>query len=149
MVVSVHTLAGAMLSELPFHAVIIFFISFFSHFLIDMIPHGDEHVFKGCPREMRLKSIKKFITLDLTVSFTLILFCFIYYPSSQYIYLFAGIFGNLLPDLLVVLHEIYKFKFLEKFHRLHTYFHDFIKFQPKFGLFLQLIIFLILFTTVI
>ena len=149
MIVSVHTIAGAMLSDMPMHAVIIFFISFFSHFLLDMIPHGDKHIFRNCTEELKLNTIKKYILIDLIISFGLIIFFFFNVPRIQYWALSAGIFGNLLPDLLVALYEMFNIKCLKKFHQIHTFFHDLIKYQPKFTIIIQIVAFIILFKSFI
>jgi hypothetical protein len=147
MILAVHTVAGAFMSQLPLPIAAIFVLSFISHFLIDIIPHGDEQFFDSeWPRDKRLQQAKKIIALDLILTTGLALYFFGTTPEYLHWALFAGIFGNLLPDMLISIHELTPIKtnLLKRFHTFHTNIHDVVKWQPNYSAFFQVITFLIL-----
>lgn len=115
------------------NAFFIFFISFASHFLIDMIPHWDYKMFLF-PREDGEISFfykKYFLLKDLLKNFldgAMGLFgaiLIIGFPADFMDFLAFGliVFGSVLPDALEASFIIKKWRFLEPLHKFHNAIH--------------------------
>lgn len=100
MFLSNHAAAGALLAANTTNPVSAFALGFFSHYLLDMIPHGDEKVatwIKGKHANRRAATV---LAIDLTVMavFFLSLSWKIDFPHPYVVAL--GVFGAILPDFL-------------------------------------------------
>lgn len=119
MILLVHILFGAAIASLliqhPFWAII---FSFFSHYLLDLIPHVeypyDDKVQKHEWKKMILNSVK--VLTDLCIGIALI-FLFSRQPSNSLIYICA--FIAILPDIISMSTLNLKQKIFVK----HNYFH--------------------------
>lgn len=122
-----HAAAGALIGEQlagssPLFA---FGMGFVSHFLLDLIPHGDRHhvvdYFHG-----QKKNIGKFYNeLMIDALMTVIMVSVLMMSKSLDRDSVAwGIIGGVLPDLLVGLHEKFKSTKLKAFTKFHFMVHN-------------------------
>ena len=132
MILATHALAGAALTHTYKNLVIAFFVSFVSHYFLDMIPHWHYHVprIKKITRGHEVISIKDIdreilweigkISIDFLLGLTVSLVVF----DGSGIAVLVGVFGAILPDLLAGLAKVLPLKPLmwhDKFHRwIHT-----------------------------
>ncbi|MFA6098106.1 MAG: hypothetical protein WCV50_04880 [Patescibacteria group bacterium] len=140
MFATTHVLASVVISQYSPNAWIAFFISLFSHYLLDLIPHGDRLV------ERWIKSgnyFKKSVIIFLSDIALIAIFFITFYhqislPSLKI--LVAAIIGGLLPDVLrvtqdlnerylykiTVFHQVFTMTRLDKILAYHKRMHDYI-----------------------
>lgn len=126
MTLTTHATIGAVIGHavgIPFWA---FIFGFISHFLVDMIPHGDT----GLSDNFRVHKRKRKRAVAYVVVDAIIALFFVLILANtrdlESIRTFSwGIAGSVIPDLIVGLFEVTKTPALRWFIRLHFYFHDF------------------------
>lgn len=132
MFITTHAALGVMAAELvPHHPIIAFFLGVASHFLSDIIPHGDSGLYKGYVSGSKVKRAIAYVTLDGVVAILFVLFLFNTTFTSDRSTVSMGILGGVLPDLIVGVYEITRVKWLRWFHRVHFFFHNLI--SAKYG----------------
>ena len=109
MLTTTHVLASIIISQhtpTPFWA---FLIALIAHYILDIIPHGDEHIHNWIKAGPFRKRVFYFLLIDLGV---LAIFLTTVYLKAQLpnpIILIAAVIGGTLPDILFVSHNfIYK-----------------------------------------
>jgi len=150
MFIAGHAAAGALIGEqLGGNPVLIFIVAMASHFLLDVIPHGDGHhvndYFAGTKKH--LKALYNVLLID-TVATIILVSWFMAYANINRIAVAWGIIGGVLPDLLVGINEVWKnskIKWFSKFHFIvHNALIDTIKVKPWPGAALQIAIIVLL-----
>lgn len=145
MLLSVHATVGAVIGEQVDSALLAFVLAFISHFLLDIIPHGDEAVIKEYRNGFKNKGMKYLIVFDIVSTIILLPVLFISQNISFNLIVIWGIIGGILPDILVAIHEV-SHKYFKRTHKFHYWAHDRISTKMhwtmplKFGLIFQLII---------
>src|SRR3989344_1193939 len=125
MTLLVHTAVGTLLGRLLYtHPILAFVVSFISHFFVDMIPHGDSHVYARFKRKEKVKRAVAIVALDACATIFFILFIFNTQIFVSRLSVSLAIAAGILPDFLVALTEIYKPKWLMKYHGFHFYMHN-------------------------
>ena len=121
-----HAAAGALIGQqLQENAILIFLLAFISHFLLDLIPHGDHHhvVDYYFGKKEKLKEIYNTIKIDAVATIIIVVVLLVYTHLNR-IAIAWGIIGGVLPDLIVGLNELVKnskIKWFTKFHfRVHN-----------------------------
>lgn len=151
MFIAGHAAAGALIGEqIGTSPLLIFTLSMVSHFLLDVIPHGDGHhvddYFSGTKKH--LKNLYNVLVVD-TVATIIMVAWFMAYANINRIAVAWGIIGGVLPDLLVGINEVWKnsrIKWFSKFHFLvHNALIDRIKVKPWPGAVLQIAIIVLIF----
>ena len=152
MFLTTHTSIALLISTKIMSPFLGFILGFISHFLADIIPHGDESI--GI-KSRKLEKKEKFLflgsigILDLLLALFLIYF-FLKSFSIDNIIVFATVIGSWLPDLLWMSIDFFNLKFLNFFLKFHKYMHTLIDYRYPliYGLFFQIsfIIFLSYFT---
>ena len=133
MTLLVHSAVGTIIGgALSAHPLLAFFSSFASHFLIDMIPHGDSHVYARYKRKERVKHAIAIVVLDAAATILFILFLFNTKIFASSLSVSLAIAGGILPDVLIAITEFYKPRWLIKYHAFHFYMHNFIVHRYKF-----------------
>jgi hypothetical protein len=138
-----HTSVAIFISTRVSHPLLAFLLGLIFHFLLDIIPHGDEEISIN-RKEKKLGPwyFYKIIIVDALVS-GLLIFLFV---NSQAIYnkwtLMAALLGSWLPDLAWNTIEIFKIKFLYWYPKLHTKIHYLLgwKISLVYGLPVQIMI---------
>lgn len=125
MTLATHTAIGAGIGFTVANPFLGFVLGFISHFLVDVIPHGDSALADRMRIEKKVKLPVALISLDAFVAMFLVLLAFNLDGRISNLALSAAIAGSVLPDLLVGIHDVTKTKYLRWFNRLHFFFHDF------------------------
>lgn len=125
MFLSVHASVGALAGNAVGSPIAAFALGFVSHFFIDMIPHGDAHMYEGYKSGKRKMHAILYATSDAIATIVLISMFFIREDFFHPVNVSLGIIGGLLPDLIVGIYEIVKpkqrwwYRKLESFHAIH------------------------------
>ena len=130
MFIATHALIGALIAnQLPHHPVLSFVAGIGSHFLTDIIPHGDSKLYKdyvaGASKKKARRAIA-YVMLDGVAAIYTVIALLNVGSSPDRLTLSLGIAGGVLPDLLVGLYEVTRVPGLKWFHRLHFFFHNMI-----------------------
>jgi len=126
MTITTHATIGAVIGQATGNPLLAFVFGILSHFLIDMIPHGDSRLSDNF-RVFHRKQ-KQAVAYTLVDAFIAILFILILanVKDISSIRTFSwGIIGGVLPDFLVGIYELSKTPLLKWFNTLHFTFHDF------------------------
>ncbi|MBI4437919.1 hypothetical protein HY631_03115 [Candidatus Uhrbacteria bacterium] len=126
MTLTTHATLGAVIGHATGNPALAFVFGFLSHFLIDMVPHGDT----GLADNFRIhKRRRRQAVAYVMVDAVFALFFVLLIANTRDIYSLRtfswGIVGGVLPDLLVGLYDLTKSPMLRGFNRMHFYFHDF------------------------
>lgn len=133
MLLTVHATAGALIGQQINNPVLAFVLAFISHFILDIIPHGDQdwiEEYKG-DQKSKVKKIISIVVIDIVI--LLVLLVSKYYYSESFapsLSIGAGILGGILPDFLVGCHELSD-RLFKKFYKFHFWIHDLIKVKPS------------------
>lgn len=132
MTISTHTAIGAAIGFSVGNPILGFILGFLSHFIVDMIPHGDSDMSDQLRvKKVNIKRIIAYGTVDAITALILIVILFNAVPSEITTVLGATIVGSILPDLLVGIYDLTKSKYLTWFNRLHFFFHDYFVIKYK------------------
>lgn len=153
MFLTVHSTAGLLIAEQTNQIWLAFGLGFLSHFLLDMIPHGDNTLvkekFKFSDNEVKL--LKKLAGADALIMGIILLILYLtgHIPD---IWLAAwAVAGTILPDFLQGIYVLTKTKLLEKYFSVHWNLHYALKGLTvpfKTGMIIQLM-FLTVFLTLL
>ncbi len=133
MFLTVHATAGALIGQQLNNPVLAFVLSFVSHFILDLLPHGDQDwidEYKG-DQKAKVKKIISIVAIDIVILLALLISRFYYIASfAPSLSIAAGILGGILPDFLVGCHELSD-RLFKNFYRFHFLVHDLIKVKPS------------------
>jgi len=126
MTLTTHATLGAVIGKAVGNPVLAFVLGFISHFLIDMVPHGDSGISDNFRvHKRRQKQAVAYVAVDAVVSILFVLLLVNMKDIDATRAFTWGIIGGVLPDLLVGVYELTKTKWLRWFNTLHFLFHDF------------------------
>jgi hypothetical protein len=144
MLLTVHTSVGTLIGNYINSGILAFTLSFISHFLLDMIPHGDHGFFEMYYRKgKKTKRMVGLASLDITV---MTIFVIDLFTKNAFLYpkiVILGITGSILPDFLIGFSELTKSRPLEKIKNFHNFSHSIVKcfkLSPLAGLFFQVLL---------
>lgn len=145
MFLTTHSVLGALAGEIAPNPFIAFLLGFASHFISDMIPHGDSNLYENYKNKSSVAKSIAYVMVDAIFAVFTVIWMFTAIPVDNTLNRAWGIIGGLLPDLIVGLGEVWKHHYLKKFIKLHFYFHNYIvrKFRDvtlKQGLMIQLVL---------
>ncbi len=126
MFLATHATVGAMIGRACPNPLLAFILAFASHFLLDMIPHGDSHVYDDYTKGKRVRMAVSYTMIDAVITAYLVVGISQAHLFDDGFTVAAGIIGGLLPDLVIGLYEVTKARFLEPFHRFHFFMHNLI-----------------------
>jgi len=166
MLISTHALAGIVISQHAPNAFWAFLISLVSHYILDIIPHGDKSITKWIQRGPATIRIFLYLVVDLCILFIFIVTVYLRARLPDPKVMIAGIIGATLPDLLYFGHEYFYKKYfyhrrtlrtifrkylqiehiLHHQYKIHDYIHELlhINISLKYGALIQLVIIIIL-----
>jgi xanthine/uracil permease len=125
MFITTHAALGALAAEVfPTHPALAFVLGMATHFLADIIPHGDGGLYKGYISGSKVKRAVAYVVIDGVVAIFFILFLFNTQVFENRLAISMGIAGGVLPDLLVGVYEVTRVTGLRWFHRVHFFFHN-------------------------
>ena len=140
MFLTVHAAAGLSVATFTGNPFIAFVLGFFSHFLIDMIPHGDEKIDAFTNRWTRKHRIAALAVIDIVIAavpFFLFLKPLILANPAVSL---MGALGGMMPDFIQGLAMFKKHKLLTLYERWHRWAHTLLKQEIPFryGIIVQL-----------
>jgi hypothetical protein len=146
MFLTVHSATGLLIGQYVKNPLLAFLGGFISHYIFDIIPHGDTQVPKQYQNLVYI-TLAGIIDLAAMISYLLIFMLFTNHLLSLS-QIFA-ILGCLLPDCLQFIYYLYpRQKTIRKIQSIHNLFHELItkkfEFSLTTGLIFQLIFFVIL-----
>ena len=148
MTTTTHTAIGAMIGTTVGGPVFGFILGVVSHYLVDMIPHGDMHMrdSNNLVNKTHERMSHVFVIIDVALGITLLNILGSFMPndvtqSSIYV---ASILGSILPDLLVGSNDLVKSALGRLHTKLHFFFHDFFcrqygDFKLRYSLLMQML----------
>mgnify|MGYP001612728838 CR=1 FL=1 len=120
----VHATAGMIIGQTVNNPSLAFLTGFITHFIFDLIPHGDSRLYKNYKNgEMKKRAITS-VTIDGILTILWVLFLSDAVSPEARRAITYGIAGSVLPDLLVGLGETFRNKWLKKFSNLHLIIHN-------------------------
>ena len=145
MFLTVHSTIGIAIATKAASPWLAFIFSFFAHYILDAIPHGDESIFKNHTAKQKYQNIIKFLIIDLVIMAIYIFFIMTKVPLNPVI-IFAAVLGSILPDILWGLYDVTHLKILKPFMSIHNLFHNPLKIELplKVGLILQIAIIIVI-----
>lgn len=156
MFLTVHATTGIIIGQYTGNIWLAFIAGFFSHFLLDIIPHGDSDLVSSSKLPITHKKIVKKIALwglaDLIIMTTLLIILYWQKIISPTLPILAGIAGGILPDFITGFYLLTKVSWLEKYRSFHHAFHFVLKkinISTIGGLLIQLAFFLFFLTLII
>lgn len=141
MFLTIHSTAGIALAMLTGNPLIAFIVSFFSHFILDIIPHGDEFIDYWTKAGNRLRKLTIIFSVDFLLSLLFIGIVFRNLLLENPYLIIAGIAGGIAPDFLSGFTIIFKHKLWNWYNVFHKKNHMLLQ-SPipfRYGIMLQLI----------
>ena len=116
-----------------------------SHFILDLIPHGDSQLYHGYKHGVSVRKSIAYVTVDAIGSIILFIYLLEVAPYASRSTMIAGVIGGTIPDLLVAIGEGWKARPLQWFQDLHIRIHDAIvsrvgNIPLKWGILMQTVI---------
>lgn len=120
MFITTHATIGALVGAAFPSRALAFVLGFVSHFLVDMIPHGDEGMLDGYKSGAKVRRAVAYVMIDSVIAVYVILLLLSNAPAEVAPAVMWGIIGSILPDLIVGVYEVTKVKpFFRKFTAWH------------------------------
>ncbi|OGY42642.1 MAG: hypothetical protein A2Y82_03100 [Candidatus Buchananbacteria bacterium RBG_13_36_9] len=141
MLLSVHATVGAIIGENVSTSLLAFILAFISHFILDIIPHGDAVLIKAYRNDFKNKGVLYLIIFDVFSTIILISLLFYFHKISYTQTVLWGIAGGILPDIMVAIYEITN-KLFKRWHKVHSWAHNRLHWtiSLKLGILVQIII---------
>jgi len=116
-----HAAVGALVGGVVGSGPLAFTLGFISHFLMDMIPHGDEFMMDEYKSRngSRVRKAVAYVTIDAIATIMAILVMLSNAPAHMHDAMKWGIIGGVLPDLMVGIYEATKLKILRAYSAWH------------------------------
>ncbi len=162
MFITIHAAAGAIIGKKTASSLLAFLLGLISHFILDTIPHGDQHLgkkffglrIKKLRKENDFKTMALYGSLDTFFLAVFLIFLFRTFEFADTDSAIWAIIGAILPDVIVVIHKLTQFPPLKWFYKLHKEIHGFLikKFEIDLsleaGILMQITIMIVLILTI-
>ncbi|MFA6255016.1 MAG: hypothetical protein WC675_03205 [Patescibacteria group bacterium] len=149
MFLTVHATLGTIIGEYTGNIGLAFAAGFVSHFILDMIPHGDQDLMTR--EKSNLAKQDLVLTAKIASADGLVMIIFLAILYWQHIIpltlpVLAGIIGSIAPDFINGFYLLTKHPWLKKYSYYHFALHDFIKIRLSIttGFICQLLIVILL-----
>lgn len=128
MTTTTHTAIGVLIGTAVGNPILGFGLGFISHYLVDIIPHGDMHMrdSNNLVNKKNERQSHVFVIIDVALGITLlnILGTVLSDDVTRSTVYAASIFGSVLPDAMVGVNDLVKSKLGRLHTRFHFHFHD-------------------------
>lgn len=133
MTLTTHAAIGAAIGTFIGNPFLGFTLGATSHFLVDMIPHGDNNLSDRFRVEKKKRLAVAYVTTDAACAILLLMLLVGGRPQeAQDMPFAAAVIGSILPDLLIGISDLAKNnKYAQAYYRFHFFFHDF--FSRRYG----------------
>lgn len=108
MFITTHAAIGALVGAVVPNRSLAFALGFLSHFIVDRIPHGDEHMLDGYKSGDKVKRAIAYVTIDSVIAMYVTLVILSNAPVDLHGAMKWGLIGSVLPDLVVGIYEVTK-----------------------------------------
>ena len=145
MTLTTHAVIGAVIGATTGDPALAFSLGFGSHFLVDIIPHGDREVYEGHKTKTAQKRAFAYVVTDAVAAIIVVALMVAYSPDHGLSMAVAmGIIGSVLPDFINGIYEAWEVTALEWFSKAHFFFHNLISDRTgdvplKYGILGQLV----------
>ena len=145
MFIATHVTMGALIGQNVPTPALAFTLGAASHFILDMIPHGDSNLYHKYKQGVSVRKSLIYVTADAIASIALFIYLLEVAPYASRSTMIAGVIGGTIPDLIVAVGEWWKIRPLRWFQRLHIHIHDAVVSRVgnvplKWGLLMQIIV---------
>ncbi len=125
MTLAVHASVGMLVGRLTKNPLLGFLAGVVSHFLLDMIPHGDEYMLRNYQEKKDVSKSVAYVLIDTAITVGMIILMFTQGIFSRSFAGAMGALGAIVPDILVGLHEAIpkKSKLLAQYVKFHHHNH--------------------------
>ncbi|MDP3986186.1 MAG: hypothetical protein Q8P77_02050 [Candidatus Veblenbacteria bacterium] len=125
MYITVHGTAALVIARAVPNPFLAFVLALVSHFILDFIPHGDEHLIqKHFTRGQTLRRLVGVAMLDGLIMVGFLALWLWVGPAVPRGAVAASLTGSLLPDVLQGLYLVTEWKWLKPFQRFHLGLHN-------------------------
>ncbi len=150
MFVTTHVLMGGLVGENTPTPIAAAFVGIVSHFLLDMIPHGDSYLYYSYKEGKHVVKSLVYTIVDAVFAVAMLVYMLETAPYASRVTMVAATIGAVLPDFLVGLREIVPIRPLRWFARTHMRIHDSVSvrvgfIRPLYGGIIQAILLSMLF----
>ena len=150
MFVTTHVLMGGLIGENTPTPIVAFLLGVVSHFLLDMIPHGDSHLYYAYKEGKNVVRSIAYTTADTVVAVVVLVYMLETAPYPSRSLMACAVIGSIIPDFLVGLSEIIPIRPLKWFARTHMRIHDSVQtrvgfIRPLYGRIIQAVLLCFLF----
>lgn len=141
MFITPHTSVAFWISTKVTDPVLAFVFGLISHFILDMIPHGDDNLGDHLRGRAKFLYEMKIASVDTIIAGAMILFFLFYGPVVNEWVLFGAILGAWLPDLAWIAIETFKIQALYWYVVYHGKLHNLFDWQysPVYGVPFQIL----------
>lgn len=125
MTITTHAVIGAVIGGATGDPNLAFGLGFLSHFLVDIIPHGDREMYEGYKSKTAQKRAFAFVTIDGILAVIVVALMLAFSPDQRLTLPIAmGVIGSVLPDFVTGIYEAWDVQSLKWFFKIHTFFHN-------------------------
>ncbi len=124
MTITSHTAVGTIIGLSVGNPILGFIIGFISHYLLDIIPHGDGKISDQLRVYKKKKGPITYGSIDAIIAIFVLLIILNISPATHNQVFSAAVAGSILPDLLTGLYDLTKWRMLKGFYKIHFFFHD-------------------------
>lgn len=124
MYVSSHAPIGAIIGKLVPHPMLAFILGILSHYLTDLIPHGDKNIVAELKE---WTGVKEYFTYNVADGFFLIVTILVilhYTPETTYWSVTAGVLGAVVPDFANAIGWLSSKRYLKPLFTSHQWVHN-------------------------
>lgn len=126
MTLTTHATIGAVIGAATGNPFLALAAGFVSHFLVDMIPHGDSELYKKHKSKTAGKAAVRFVTIDAIIAIIVVALMVALSSHTLSLAVALGVIGSILPDLVIGIQDGFKIGWLKWFTKLHFFFHNMI-----------------------
>src|SRR3989338_3897955 len=147
MFLTVHATSGIIIGQYFTNPIVAFIMGYLSHFVLDIIPHGDDKLFIHYLWPKRLKALITTAAIDSVLAIVWLILIFVHTDTIYSTAILTAIIGTVLPDFLLGLYQVKKIKVIKWNYDLSILAHSFLKEKRPsifWGFFIQIIFFIAL-----
>lgn len=141
MFLTVHGTAGIALGTFTGNPILAFIMGVVSHFILDIVPHGDQFVDRWSRKGTRIQRLAFIFITEFSIALIFIFTMFNELIFANPYVLLAGMAGGMAPDFAAGFTTVFKSKLWNWYYQFHHHNHELLQktISFKYGISLQLI----------